>query len=75
MSRIAEYDAVEIEGNVLPAILIFMPGAMEIRRCMESLQQTLGSAGSYEILPLHANLSPQEQAQVFRPVGRACARW
>ncbi|KAI7898210.1 P-loop containing nucleoside triphosphate hydrolase protein [Cokeromyces recurvatus] len=50
-----------------PAILIFMPGAMEIKRCIEVLQDELLS-DDLEILPLHANLSPQEQTRVFKTV-------
>ncbi|KAG0174156.1 hypothetical protein DFQ28_004676 [Apophysomyces sp. BC1034] len=41
---------------------------MEIKRCVEALQNTLPPSGSYEILPLHANLSPQEQTRVFKQV-------
>ncbi|ORX33843.1 putative ATP-dependent RNA helicase A [Kockovaella imperatae] len=45
------------------AILIFMPGVMEIRQCTTELQNA--SLGSVEILPLHANLSSAEQRYVF----------
>lgn len=43
---------------------------MEIRRCIETLQNVLSrdSGNQYEILPLHANLSPQEQTRVFKKV-------
>jgi len=45
-------------------ILIFLPGVMEIRRCMETIK------GMYipdlEVLPLHANLTPAEQYKVFK---------
>lgn len=45
-------------------------GAMEIRRCVETLQTVLSrdAGNQYEILPLHANLSPQEQTRVFKKV-------
>lgn len=47
------------------AILIFMPGVMEIRQCISELQSA--SLGSVEIMPLHANLSSGEQRRVFLP--------
>lgn len=65
---IVDTETVKIEGGSEPAILIFMPGAMEIKRCVEALQDTLGHKSEYEILPLHANLSPQEQTRVFKTV-------
>ncbi|BEJ12269.1 hypothetical protein CspHIS471_0207290 [Cutaneotrichosporon sp. HIS471] len=45
------------------ALLIFMPGVMEIRQCIQELQST--PLGAVEILPLHANLSSAEQRRVF----------
>lgn len=42
---------------------------MEIKRCIDAVQAALSSSKNYyEILPLHANLSPQEQTRVFKPV-------
>ncbi|KAI8077768.1 P-loop containing nucleoside triphosphate hydrolase protein [Halteromyces radiatus] len=65
---IVDNETLKIDDGTEPAILIFMPGAMEIKRCVESLQSTLPSSSVYDILPLHANLSPQEQTRVFKPV-------
>ncbi|ODN98303.1 ATP-dependent RNA helicase A [Cryptococcus wingfieldii CBS 7118] len=45
------------------AVLIFMPGVMEIRQCITELERA--SLGSVAIMPLHANLSSAEQRQVF----------
>jgi ATP-dependent RNA helicase DHX57 len=69
VKHIVQTETVKIEGGAEPAVLIFMPGALEIKRCVEALQDKLASTGSdYEILPLHANLSPQEQTRVFKTV-------
>lgn len=46
------------------AILIFLPGVQEIRQCAEKLRGISGT----EVLPLHANLSNDEQRRVFSPV-------
>lgn len=45
------------------AILVFMPGVMEIRQCITELQSN--NLGAVEIMPLHANLSSAEQKSVF----------
>ncbi|OCF36386.1 ATP-dependent RNA helicase A [Kwoniella heveanensis BCC8398] len=47
------------------AILVFMPGVMEIRQCINELQNA--ALGLVEIMPLHANLSSAEQRRVFLP--------
>ncbi|KAJ1980013.1 helicase [Dimargaris verticillata] len=51
------------------AILIFLPGAAEIRQCIDTLQRDIVTAlgVKHDIYPLHANLSAQEQARVFAP--------
>jgi hypothetical protein len=46
-------------------ILIFLTGVQEIRQCINALGTVLGKQA--EILPLHANLTSDEQRQVFRP--------
>jgi HrpA-like RNA helicase len=46
------------------AILIFMPGVMEIKQCISELEST--RLGNVAILPLHANLSSEEQRRVFQ---------
>ncbi|KAG1058549.1 hypothetical protein G6F42_028628 [Rhizopus arrhizus] len=43
-----------------------MPGAIEIKLCVEAIEERLGNRSEFEILPLHANLSPQEQTRVFK---------
>lgn len=51
--------------TTMGAILVFVPGVMEIRQCISELQST--SLGLVEIIPLHANLSSLEQKRVFLP--------
>ncbi|CAO3662941.1 unnamed protein product [Rhizopus stolonifer] len=53
--------------DFMPAILVFMPGAVEIKNCIDAIQEAVGGP-DVEILPLHANLSPQEQTRVFKKV-------
>lgn len=45
-------------------ILIFLPGVQEIRQCIQVLREMLHSR-DVDILPLHANLSNEEQRLVF----------
>lgn len=41
-------------------VLVFLPGAADIRRCLESCAK-LASENDLAVLPLHGELSPQEQ--------------
>lgn len=41
-------------------VLVFMPGAFEIRKTIEAIQR-LPDARQYEVLPLHGELSPEAQ--------------
>lgn len=45
-----------------------MPGVPEIRQCIDALKSA--SIGPSIILPLHANLSSDEQRLVFQPAGK-----
>ncbi|KIW33890.1 uncharacterized protein PV07_00705 [Cladophialophora immunda] len=55
-------------GSSSGGILIFMPGTLEIDRCLRTLAGIPGIHG----LPLHASLTPAEQRIVFRqpPAGK-----
>lgn len=55
-------------GPSLPEgdVLVFMPGAYEIRRTIETLKQ-LGQTRGYEILPLHGELPPDQQDAAVTP--------
>ncbi|KAG0359392.1 hypothetical protein BG005_000866 [Podila minutissima] len=59
----------EPAGSVDGAILIFLPGVMEIKKCIDAL--TLFSRSvpqTLDIMPLHAALTPKEQNSIFTPV-------
>lgn len=56
---------VSIAKTSVGAILVFMPGVMEIKQCISELQSV--NLGAVEIMPLHANLSSAEQRRVFLP--------
>jgi ATP-dependent RNA helicase DHX57 len=45
-------------------ILIFLPGVSEIKQCIDSIRKD-GHQKDVTILPLHANLSNDEQRRVF----------
>ncbi|MEW6279419.1 MAG: ATP-dependent helicase C-terminal domain-containing protein, partial [Candidatus Eremiobacterota bacterium] len=47
-------------------ILVFLPGAAEIRRCREAAERFQG----YRVMPLHGDLSPEEQDEAVRPSER-----
>lgn len=46
-------------------ILIFLPGVNEIRQCIDAIRQTVKDKTA-TVLPLHANLSNDEQRRVFQ---------
>ncbi|KAJ3079067.1 hypothetical protein HDU99_000196, partial [Rhizoclosmatium hyalinum] len=48
------------------AVLVFLQGAMEIKRCIDTIQNDIGSQFRLELIPLHAQLSPKEQTKVFK---------
>ncbi|KAF9391446.1 hypothetical protein CPB97_006549 [Podila verticillata] len=59
----------EPASSVDGAILIFLPGVMEIKKCIDAL--TLFSRSvpqNLDIMPLHAALTPKEQSSIFSPV-------
>ncbi|KAJ2999407.1 hypothetical protein HDV02_003025 [Globomyces sp. JEL0801] len=55
------------ENNDSGAILIFLPGVMEIKKCIDRIKTDLRSIlDELEIFPLHSNLTSSEQSAVFR---------
>ncbi|SJX64352.1 uncharacterized protein SRS1_14994 [Sporisorium reilianum f. sp. reilianum] len=56
------------DASVGGAILVFCPGVGEIRQAIDAISTSLRGQSKVEILPLHANLSPDEQRRVFQPV-------
>jgi ATP-dependent helicase HrpB len=55
----------EAEGHVL----VFLPGAGEIRRCEEAVRPFAERAGA-EVVPLHGDLPAEQQDRAVRPGGR-----
>ncbi len=51
-----------IDGDVL----VFLPGAAEIRRARDALAEWAGAAG-VDVLPLHGDLPPDEQDRAVNP--------
>lgn len=47
-------------------VLVFLPGTLEIDRCLQALRQNSGLLP----LPLHASLTPMDQKRVFPPAPR-----
>lgn len=63
-------DKLALERNS-GSILIFLPGIMEISRCVKKIEQQYSSSGkSCWCLPLHSALSLKEQTKVFRSAPR-----
>ncbi|KAG0044434.1 hypothetical protein BGZ83_010342 [Gryganskiella cystojenkinii] len=59
----------EPAGSVDGAILIFLPGVMEIKKCIDALTTFSRTVPqTLDIMPLHAALTPREQSNVFAPV-------
>ena len=49
-------------------VLVFLPGATEIRRAREALEGTPAfEASGVEVVPLHGDLPPEEQDRAVRP--------
>ena len=47
-------------------VLVFLPGAAEIRRARETLAE-FAAAADVDVLPLHGDLPPEEQDRAVRP--------
>ncbi|KAH7041898.1 P-loop containing nucleoside triphosphate hydrolase protein, partial [Linnemannia elongata] len=59
----------EPAGSVDGAILIFLPGVMEIKKAIDALTVFSRSVSqTLDIMPLHAALTPKEQNSIFAPV-------
>jgi ATP-dependent helicase HrpB len=50
-------------------LLVFLPGAGEIRRCAEALAP-IAASHDLLVLPLHGDLPPDEQARAVQPASR-----
>ncbi|PPQ77039.1 hypothetical protein CVT25_014856 [Psilocybe cyanescens] len=52
-------------ADTIGGILIFLPGVNEIRQCVEAVKSGIRDRDAV-VLPLHANLSNEEQRRVFQ---------
>ena len=49
------------------AILIFLPGIMEIKKCIDEIRRVLDNIwDTLQVYPLHSNLTSKEQTSVFK---------
>ncbi|KAG0126597.1 P-loop containing nucleoside triphosphate hydrolase protein [Tuber indicum] len=55
----------EMLGSHDGGILIFLPGTMEIQRCIEAIKTLPCGTERFHALPLHASLTPNDQRKVF----------
>ena len=51
------------------SILVFLPGAPEINKAMDSIRKIVGCL-PIQLLPLHGGLQPKQQNLVFQPASR-----
>ncbi len=58
-----------VDEGLAGDVLVFLPGALEIRRAAEACANVASDGGSV-VLPLHGSLSPAEQDRAVRPAGR-----
>jgi ATP-dependent helicase HrpB len=56
-------------GGLNGDLLVFLPGAAEIRRALRTCESIARRAGLL-LLPLHGDLSPEEQDRAVQPAGR-----
>lgn len=68
-----DFAALQVETMMKAAsegsALVFMPGAFEIRKTIESIQKRQGLQ-SYEVYPLYGSLTKEEQEKAVRQGGR-----
>jgi len=55
------------------SILVFLPGAPEINKAMDTIRKIVGGL-SVQLLPLHGGLQPKQQNLVFQSAGRGCTK-
>jgi ATP-dependent helicase HrpB len=65
-AQVAEAVETLVKEQAQGDILVFLPGAAEIRRCQRALQRFADHRGVL-VLPLYGDLSPQEQDRAVAP--------
>jgi ATP-dependent helicase HrpB len=58
-----------LQGGLTGDALVFLPGAAEIRRASRAVERLAAQAGLL-VVPLHGDLSPQEQDRAVTPADR-----
>ncbi|MCA9729483.1 MAG: ATP-dependent RNA helicase, partial [Candidatus Eisenbacteria bacterium] len=58
-----------LEDGFAASVLVFVPGAGEIRRCLRTLDPLARKRG-FDLFPLHGDLPPEEQERAIRPGAR-----
>ncbi len=66
LTAVDEIVAIDIAGTVPGDILIFLSGEREIRETTEALRKRFQEP-SFELLPLYARLSTEQQDRIFQP--------
>jgi ATP-dependent helicase HrpB len=68
-----DFAALQVESAINDfsegSVLVFMPGAFEIRKTIEAIKKR-DRLTSFEVYPLHGSLSKDDQDQAVRPGGR-----
>jgi hypothetical protein len=69
IGHLVKHLVMEKEAKDDGSILVFLPGAPEINKAMDSIRKIIGGL-PIQLLPLHGGLQPKQQNLVFQPASR-----